>query len=587
MAKKLHRFSGSAFRALLFCLAVCLLLWSAPEGRAAGADKAQASPAHSAADIARLLDPSALALGPEAERLYYYLVLASALSENDQSVIPLALKGLLKLDPSLEVFQDSATILLARREWAAAEAMAKDGLGHFPGNGLLTLLLSGAYSESGRLPEAVRLLEGFLKKNPGHIECSEELVKLYLKDGQKKKAAELLAKLPDAGSKPESELFRAGVLASVGRLGEARQVLQGLLEKNPAFFEAWLELAYVFTEEDKPDEAINAYMKAAQFMPDSPDLWLRVAMLQLGAGRPQEALQTLEKTSPGPEMYLHSAARFAEHKHYAQAEELILRSRKTGGDPDECSLLLSMVRQESGSTLEQALAPLKDIDGDSAFYPAALEQKARLYLVYKDYSKAASEAAKARQAFPERRELWGIEAYAMLRQDKVDKAEALLTTALERYPEDEDLLFSLGSVQHDVGKDQEAMRTMERLIKVNPRNYQALNYVGYVLAEQGRELNRAYTLIAAALEQRPEAAFIVDSMAWVQFKLGRHEEAWQSINRCLALGADEATIWEHYGDIALALGKNDEAAKGYKEAIARQPDNEAELRKKLTGLEKK
>ncbi|MDL2291225.1 tetratricopeptide repeat protein [Desulfovibrio sp. OttesenSCG-928-F20] len=575
--------SGAKGCILIFCLALFCAVWP---GQVKSADfETTQNQGLTAAQVASLVDPSGLHLSPEAEHLYYYLVLSQALADNSQLVIAQALRGLLKLDPSLEVFQDSATILLSRREFVAAETLAKDGLRHFPGDSLLTLLLSGAYSENGRIPEAIKLLEAHLKKTPDHVESIEELVKLYLKAGQEQKASDLLTRLPQSQDQPESELFRAGVLASVGRLQEAGIVLRQLLQKNPAYFEAWLELAYVAEEEDKIDDAIDAYLHAAALMPDNPDLWFRVSMLHLSQKRPEKALEALEKAAPNASMLMQAAVRFADGKHYSQAEDLVRRAAEAGGSPDESALLLSMILQESSDSAEPALAPLADINSDSPLYPAAQEQKARIHLTFKDYASAYAVASAARKAFPDRKPLWGLEAYTLLKQNKIAESEQLLESALKSHPVDEELLFSLGSVQHEAGKDDEALKTMELIITVNPENYQALNYVGYSLAETGKELNRAYTLVAAALEQRPDADYIVDSMAWVQYKMGRHEEAWKSINRCIALGGDDAAIWEHYADIALALGKKEEAVKGYKEAIAREPDNMRILIKKLADLE--
>ena len=203
-----------------------------------------------------------------------------------------------------------------------------------------------------------------------------------------------------------------------------------------------------------------------------------------------------------------------------------------------------------------------------------------------EFERAQAAAAKGRGLFPERRDFWGLEAYALLKMKKTGEAEELLKRSLTQYPDDEELLFSLGGIQDETGKKGEAMKTMERILSINPQNYQALNYVGYTLAEDNRELDRALSLITTALAQKPDADYIVDSLAWAQFRLGRFDEAWTTINRCLGLGGDGATIWEHYGDIALALGKREEAAKGYAEALSRKPDNIDVLRAKLTELKK-
>ena len=178
MRLSLSRLAGTTLAfcaALSFCLAVFCTAGCAKQP--AGA--AEMSP-H---DIARAVDPSEWKLSPEAEHLYYYLLLSQALADNSQLVIAHALKGLLKLDPSLSVYQDSATILLARGEYSAAQTTATDGLKRYPNDTLLTLLLAGAYSESGQAPKAIQILEDHLKVRPAATEAIEELVRLHLKEG--------------------------------------------------------------------------------------------------------------------------------------------------------------------------------------------------------------------------------------------------------------------------------------------------------------------------------------------------------------------------------------------------------------------
>ena len=286
-------------------------------------------------------------------------------------------------------------------------------------------------------------------------------------------------------------------------------------------------------------------------------------------------------------MLVQAALRLADGQYFTEAETVLGQAAKNGANPDEVSLFLSVIKQESAKDPLVGLEPLESIPPSSPLYPAALQQKARIYLQAKQYDKAHAVAVDARKRFPDNKELWGLEAYALVKLNKSAEAEKTLKKALERYPGDEELLFTLGSVQDEAGKKDEAMKTMEGIIAVNPKHFQALNYVGYTLAEKNTDLKRSLSLITAALEQNPDADYIVDSLAWVNYRLGNMEEAWKAITRCISLGGDDPTIWEHYGDIARAMGKREEAIKGYTEAIARKPANIGEVRKKLSDLQKK
>lgn len=578
-------------------LCVLLLLFFAVSGPTVAKSGQMPSLAHSVGSpavnkepdphtLAKTIDPSAWRLSPEAEHLYYYLLLADGLTENSELVIAHALRGLLKLDPSLSVYQDSATILLARGEYAPARETAIAGLRLFSEDPLLTLLLAGTYSESGETQKAVRLLERFLKKHPHDAQVVEELIRLYHYEGQDKKASNLLARLPASDGNPESELFRACILSTAGRNTEARQILEKLLAAAPGLFEAWAELAFIAEKDNDHHEAARAYAKAIELMPGNPELRLRIALMYVKQNEPDKALEAINSADPSEHLYMQAALIFADNGFYEQAAKMLDMADKNGAVPEETVILRSIMAEESGNPLA-GLAQLERVQENSPLYPVALHQTARLYMAAKEYDKANNIAHKARELFPERKELWGIEAYALLKMQQADKAEDLLKQALEEYPDDEDLLFSLGSVQHDAGKIVESMETMQRIITINPKNHMALNHVGYSLADSGKNLARALTLINAALEQAPDADYIIDSLAWVQYRMGKYNEAWASINMAIDAGGDAATIWEHYGDIALAVGKKDEAARGYASAIAKNPDNIDALEKKLSKLKKR
>ncbi len=568
----------------IFLLASLAFTLPIGQGRAQPVREASAPVPES---IAEAIDPSDWLLSPEAEHLYYYLLLTEGMAENSQPVISEALQGLLKSDPSLPVFQDSATILLSRGEFTAAEKLAEQGLARFSGDPLLTMLLAGAYSESGQSAKAISLLEEYLQKRPDAQDIIEELVRLYLNDGQDKKASELLARLPEEGMQEDSELFRARVLSSVGRFGEAKENLRRLLQKRPDFFEGWMELGLTSERSKDLDEALRAYEQAAQIASDVPEVYFRIALLQIQKKLPEEALKTLEKAAPSPGLYIQAALRFADGRFFKEAHFMLEKAAAAGANLDEIALFTSMFKQESSRNPLDALPALNSISPASKLYPSALQQKVRIYLQAKQYEKAYSIARDGRKNFPDQLELWGLEAFTLVKLKRPGEAEKLLKNALDHHPRDEQLMFSLATVLDESGRKEDAMKVMEDIITVNPKHFQALNYVGYTLAEKNSDLKRAHQLILAALEQNPDADYIVDSLAWVQFRMGRFDEAWSTINRCIELGGNEPTIWEHYGDIARALGKYAEAIKGYTEAILRQPDNITELRKKLTEMHSK
>ena len=134
-----------------------------------------------------------------------------------------------------------------------------------------------------------------------------------------------------------------------------------------------------------------------------------------------------------------------------------------------------------------------------------------------------------------------------------------------------------------MGDKKEAFKVMEHILTLHPDNYQALNYVGYTLAEENRDLERALTLLVRADELSPDQSYIVDSLAWALYKLDKNEDALVQIRRAIKLDENaDASIWEHYGDIASKAGLKDEARNAYQKALGLKPDNADALRQKLS-----
>ncbi|MDR2076134.1 MAG: tetratricopeptide repeat protein [Desulfovibrio sp.] len=535
-------------------------------------------------DALQEMHPSGLGLSPKAEYFYYYLLLSEGMRDNDPQVIRIALRRLLELEPELPVFQDSVTILMGYGEYKAARLAALEGLRRFPRDNVLTLLLAEASSEDGDTREAVRILETHLREVPGDVAAVQELARFYLLRNNLPKASALLDSIPGQRLSPQVILLRARILNGTGNPRAAKALLRKCLRQAAAFPPIWLELGLACERLNQREEALAAYRQAAKLESGNLKVWLRMIQLHLASGQTLEAGKVLREAPPSGAFLLQAALCFSEAGRHEEAENLLSEAGRLGASAGETALYLSFLRQAATGDPLAAASPLDDVPPEHPLYLEALLRKIRLLLAGRDFSGAAETAAANRKRQPERKPLWSLEAYALFQLEGRRKAESLLAEGLRQYPEDEELLFALGQIQDESGDKDEALRTMERIILHHPDNIQALNYVGYTLADQNKDLARALRLITAALEHAPETEYIVDSLAWVQYRLGRYQEAWATIRRCLSLGASDSVVWEHYAEIALALGKRDEAIRGYTEAVSRNPDNADALRTKLTAL---
>lgn len=163
-------------------------------------------------------------------------------------------------------------------------------------------------------------------------------------------------------------------------------------------------------------------------------------------------------------------------------------------------------------------------------------------------------------------------------------------------------LYGLARAHERAGRFNEAVRILERLLSLDPNHDEALNYLGYMLAEKGLRLAEAEKFIQRALEHEPENGAYLDSMGWVYFQMGAFRRGDEYLQKAIAVeeqllkqieGPDDprmrgvhenlTVIHDHAGDVAAALNEADRARSHWQKAIEYDPDNPA-IVEKLNGL---
>ncbi len=149
---------------------------------------------------------------------------------------------------------------------------------------------------------------------------------------------------------------------------------------------------------------------------------------------------------------------------------------------------------------------------------------------------------------------------------KAPEALEVLLSAWDTYAETDvcpEVGYQLATELDSAGRREEGLDIATRLLDKNPRDPVALNFIGYVWADEGIKLDEAYDMIREALDQRPEDPFILDSMAWVLYRKDRAQEALGYLRKALKHLNNDPTIHEHMGDILKSLGRDDEALDYY------------------------
>jgi len=161
----------------------------------------------------------------------------------------------------------------------------------------------------------------------------------------------------------------------------------------------------------------------------------------------------------------------------------------------------------------------------------------------------------------------------LMRMDRFDEALALYNHELQRYPGDEGLLYSRAFLYERMDRVDDSLRELEALLKENPDDPVALNALGYTLADRTDRYEEAYGYIKRAYDLAPDNPAIVDSMGWVEYRMGRNEAAIEHLRRAWTLSRDPE-IAAHLGEVLWQSGDRDAAEEIWFESLAENPESQ-------------
>ncbi|MFN4128829.1 MAG: tetratricopeptide repeat protein [Paracoccaceae bacterium] len=161
-----------------------------------------------------------------------------------------------------------------------------------------------------------------------------------------------------------------------------------------------------------------------------------------------------------------------------------------------------------------------------------------------------------------------------------DAAIALVTDPEERHWG----LFYARAVAHERSNQwDKAEADFRKALELNPDQPQVLNYLGYSFVDRGENLDEALDMIERAVAARPDAGYIIDSLAWAYFRLGRYEDALPQMERASVLEPVDPVVTDHLGDVYWAVGRHLEARFQWRRALSFEPKEEdaVRIRRKL------
>jgi len=252
-------------------------------------------------------------------------------------------------------------------------------------------------------------------------------------------------------------------------------------------------------------------------------------------------------------------------------------------DPSKVLMILAQIEEERGA-FDAAIEWLDRIDSnDSHVNLGARLKRAQLTARKGDVDGARKQLSELDAEDPaDQAQITQTDAQILRDAGDTRTAFTVLENALKRFPNNPDLLYDYALAAEKLGKMDEMEKSLRQVIAATPDNQHAYNALGYSLAERNERLPEAYALIDKALKMAPGDPFIMDSMGWVQYRLGKLDEAEQTLRQAYALRNDPE-IAVHLGEVLFMKGDKAGAQKVWEEAQSKDPKNDA-LRSTLARL---
>ncbi|OFZ18320.1 MAG: hypothetical protein A2X94_12245 [Bdellovibrionales bacterium GWB1_55_8] len=515
----------------------------------------------------------------EASAEYHFSLAQAYVAEGNPDRAIEEYKLTLLFDPgSALVYARLATEYVKKGMLSDAMETCKEALQRDPKFVDARLMLAGLYLNARQDEDALREYEQVLKLDARHEEAAVYKAQALGEAGRSKEAAIFLRKFVKAN--PESALgwyTLARFEQALERVEPATQAYRKAIALRPGFPQASLALGYLYEEKGKNAQAMEIYRTLYD---ETQDLGAanRLATLLLKAEKYRDAVPYLETIEAADPEDMNARVKLGliqmELKNYDRAIAIFENILAKAPNSDRIQYYLGSVYEETGKP-EQAIKALRKIEPSSKLYPDAVLHVA--YLLKEKESVAASRAYidAAIETSPNLSSFYVFRASLDEGANDIAGAVAVLEKAVVKFSEDEKILYYLGSLYDRIGKVDQGLQKMEAILKVNPNNVDALNYIGYTWTVQGLRLNDAEKLLKRALALKPDNAYIRDSWGWYLFVRGKLGEAVVELEKAAQLKPDEATILEHLADAYLRKNLREKALARYTDAIRYAQDDSA------------
>jgi len=411
-----------------------------------------------------------------------------------------------------------------------------------------------------------------------------QMQQLLLRAKDKEAASAMLERLvAPYGNLMETHVVLAQAALARNDKAAARREAQTALQLKPDSEIAALTAAQVSEDEGGAIKVLKDFLGAHPEAREVRSAYARLLVNEKQYEAARQEFLTLDKAQPDNPGTLYALGilsmqmndRAAAEQYFSRFVDLMDKAPEDERDPTKAVMILSQIAEERGD-YKAAADWLDRLDSEDPKIQFGAElRRAQLTAKQGDVAGARKLLGtlktddKTQQA-----QIVLVEAQILRDAGQPQEAFKLMEQGLKRFPDNMDFLYDYALMAEKMGKTAVMEKSLRKVIAKSPDNMQAYNALGYSLADRNVRLKEAHQLIAKALKMAPDDPFILDSMGWVQYRMGKLDEAETHLRKAYTLRNDPE-IAVHLGEVLWKKGEKDDARKLWREAQAKDPKNDA------------
>lgn len=318
-------------------------------------------------------------------------------------------------------------------------------------------------------------------------------------------------------------------------------------------------------------QAVRIYEQLYRLDPSDEGLTGRMVELYRELGNLESALELLDQMveqagENKPAIQIQKALIYWELKRNSEALKLLSELRQQYPESDRVKYLHGFAFERL-EKFDDALAVYRSFDDKSSLRGQADVRIIAVLRHQKNYDEAVAKVEELLADDGADADIYGLAANVYADAERYKDAISVLEKGFKKFPAKVRLLFMTGVYYEKAGDIDSCINVMKDVIRRDATNSSAYNYLGYLYAERGENLDEAEKLIRKALELKPDDGFYLDSLGWVYYQKGDYKTALEYLMRALKIEPKEGVIMEHVGDVKLKQGDLAGAREYYDKAL--------------------